>query len=82
MDDIAGKFSKAQRQLATEIKQSAGKNKETTEKQKSASKFANGVHKKEFRETQTQLAMNEASTPRASNARRALVWRSLRLNQF
>ena len=73
MDDIAGKLSKPQWQLATEIKQSAGKNKETAEEQKSAAKFANGVHKKEFRERQTQLEMNEASTPRACNARRAPV---------
>lgn len=45
MDDIAGKFSEAEWQSATEVKKGAKNNQEPTKKQNSATEFAKGFHR-------------------------------------
>jgi hypothetical protein len=44
MDDVAGKFSEAERKFATEIEKSADDDEEAAEKQECAAEFAMRVH--------------------------------------
>jgi hypothetical protein len=44
MDDVAGKFSQAEGQLATEVEKRADEDQESTENEEGTAEFAEGVH--------------------------------------
>jgi hypothetical protein len=44
MDDISGKPSQSKREPATEVKQGAEKNEQTTQEQENAAQFAKRIH--------------------------------------
>jgi hypothetical protein len=48
IDDVAGKFSQAQRQFAAEIEKNSDEGKKATEEEKRAAEFAERVHDARF----------------------------------
>jgi hypothetical protein len=48
VDDIAGKFSQAEREFFAEVEKSANEDEEATEEEEGSSEFAERVHEKRF----------------------------------
>ena len=54
MDEVAGKFSQAKREFATEIEKSADKNEESAEEKERAAEFAKRLHGRNSRGNETK----------------------------
>jgi len=54
MDEVAGKFSQAKREFATEIENCVFKNAETTEKKERAAELAKRLHGRNSRGNETK----------------------------
>ena len=48
VDDVAGEAAEAQREFSAEVKQSTHNDEESTENEKGATEFAEGIHSEHF----------------------------------
>ncbi len=66
MDDVAGKFSQAEGQSATEVEKSPEEDEEAAEKEEAAAEFAEGIHKwivAELRVPELEQSKRDSSAP-------------------